>query len=91
MFLDRVLGWVGANTIADGVIVGKNHYSASVQTPSSELVGTKWVTTQVPSPQEGFSLMVRGKGKFGTVITQEIYVEDLAWSCAKVGDKWPIQ
>jgi hypothetical protein len=80
--LDGVLSFFGVNKIRNAVIFGKNHYSPTAET---NLPGD----VTIAASDESWSLIVRGTGRFGGATKQEVYVEQMDWNNAEVGDAWP--
>jgi hypothetical protein len=82
MILDAIASFLGANKICGGVIVEKRHYAPTTET---DLPGD----VIIAASDESWSLIVRGTGRFGGATKQEVYVEQMDWNNAKVGDAWP--
>jgi len=82
---DHALALAGINTIRDGEVVAKIPYAANVTS------GDVWAHsgTQTENVQS-WTLVVKGTGRFGTVVVQQEYVTEFDYGNAKVGDKWPL-
>lgn len=80
--------------IDTGMVIAKNHYPASggpKETLTSFNKGANEVAvfTASPTPTDGWSLVVKGTDRSGLhLMTKEIYVDSLTWSCAAIGSTY---
>jgi hypothetical protein len=96
VFIDRFLSKLGCAGVKSGVVVDKHYYDTPVPLVDVYGVGVRHGgvvsdgTTQVV-PEESWSLSVRGKARFGSVVVEEKFVDEMAWSKTKIGDQWPLE
>lgn len=84
-----MLAIFGGNKLTDGRVVKKTHYPATeVSEISGEVAGNQFVTRQHKTTIESWSLTVRGLSRFGGVVTQECYVDEMTWNKVQIGEKY---
>jgi hypothetical protein len=92
-FISVIKSIFGAEKIVSGTILSKNYYPAeTTTTPDPTMIGGSVVVGNTSvGTSESWSLTVDGKDKSGAEIKEEIYVDELTWNNAEVGDPWPIR
>jgi hypothetical protein len=84
-----MLAFFGRDKLTDGRVVKKTHYPATeVSQMSGEVAGNQFVMKQYKTTVESWSLTVRGLGRFGGLVTQECYVDEMTWNNTQIGDKY---
>ncbi len=87
MILDRILACFGIDKLTDGRVVKLTHYPPSADPiPSVELEGHQFATKTDTVSIESWSVTVQGIGRFGGIVTQEVYVDEQTWNNTKIGD-----
>lgn len=84
-----MLSFFGGAKLTDGRVVKKTHYPATeVSQMSEEVTGNEFVVRQYKTTVESWSLAVRGLGRFGGLVTQECYVDEMTWNNTQIGEKY---
>lgn len=76
--IGRILAKLGMDSLKQGTVIGKRHYSAQAVSGEVSIPGA-----------ETWALRVNGNDRFKNVLTEEIPVDEMTWNNTQVGDKWP--